>query len=206
MKTITAIMVVAVGAILTFAINAHPGFISPQIVGLVLMLTGITGLCLNQRGTGLLDRQLVMLRHLLGQDASAISGRRVPLDELLHDEPSYEQSDKQPSYKQSDEQPGHQQPGYDQPGYEQSDEQPGHQQPGYDQPGYEQSAQPGHEQPGHDRRESVGTAAWPSQSSHHSPPSEVSIDDTPTSPDIWGGGRFPRHRIPEGIGAGRTAR
>ena len=37
MKTITAIMVVAVGAILTFAINAHPGFISPQIVGLVLM-------------------------------------------------------------------------------------------------------------------------------------------------------------------------
>ena len=76
MKTITAIMVVAVGAILTFAINAHPGFISPQIVGLVLMLTGITGLCLNQRGTGLLDRQLVMLRHLLGQDASAISGRR----------------------------------------------------------------------------------------------------------------------------------
>jgi hypothetical protein len=147
MKTITAIMVVAVGAILTFAINAHPGFISPQIVGLVLMLTGITGLCLNQRGTGLLDRQLVMLRHLLGQDASAISGRRVPLDELLDDE------------------------------------------------------QPGHEQPGHDRRESVGTAAWPSQSSHHSPPSEVSIDDTPTSPDIWGGGR-----IPEGIGAGRTAR
>jgi hypothetical protein len=152
MRTMTAIMVVAVGAILTFAINAHPGFISPQVVGLVLMLTGITGLCLNRRGTGLLYRQLGMLRNLLGQDASVISGRRVPLDELLND----------------------------------------------DQPGHDQ---PGHDQPGHDRRESVGAAARSWQSWQHSPPGEVSIDDTPTSPDIWGAGG-----IPEGIGAGRTAR
>jgi hypothetical protein len=60
-KTMAGITLVAVGAILTFAVNAHPGFISPQVAGLVLMLTGITGLCLNQRGTGLLDRQLAIL-------------------------------------------------------------------------------------------------------------------------------------------------
>lgn len=85
MKTRTGITLLATGAILTFAVNVHPSFISPQIVGLVLMLTGLTGFCLNQRGTGLLDRQLAMLRYLLGRDASMVSGRRVPLDDLLSD-------------------------------------------------------------------------------------------------------------------------
>ena len=50
------------------------------------MLTGITGLCLNQRGTGLLGRQLATLRSLLGQDESLEPGRRVPLNDLLSDD------------------------------------------------------------------------------------------------------------------------
>jgi hypothetical protein len=85
-KTMTGITLLAIGAILTFAVNVHPGFISPQIIGLVLMLTGITGLCLNQRGTGLLDRQLATLRYLLGQDESQDPGRRVPLNDLFGDD------------------------------------------------------------------------------------------------------------------------
>ena len=85
MKTMTGITLLAIGAILTFAVNVQPAFISPQIVGLVLMLTGITGLCLNQRGTGLLGRQLAALRSLLGQDESLEPGRRVPLNDLLSD-------------------------------------------------------------------------------------------------------------------------
>lgn len=83
MKTTTGITLVAIGAILSFAISLNTGFISLQIVGIVLMLTGIAGLCLSQRGTGLLGRQLAALRYLLAQDASVISGKRVPLDDLL---------------------------------------------------------------------------------------------------------------------------
>jgi hypothetical protein len=83
MRTTSGVTLVAIGAILSFAISLNIGFISVQIVGLVLMLTGITGLCLNQRGTGLLERRLAALRYLLGQDASMISGKRVPLDDLL---------------------------------------------------------------------------------------------------------------------------
>jgi hypothetical protein len=49
-------------------------------------MTGITGLCLNQRGTGLLDRQLVTLRYLLGQDKSPDPGRRVPLNDLFSED------------------------------------------------------------------------------------------------------------------------
>ena len=86
MKTMTGITLLAIGAILTFAVNVQPGFISLQIVGLVLMLTGITGLCLNQRGTGLLGRQLATLRSLLGQDERLDQGRRVPLADLLSDD------------------------------------------------------------------------------------------------------------------------
>lgn len=83
MRTTSGVTLVAIGAILSFAISLNTGFISTRIVGLVLMLTGITGLCLNQRGTGLLERQLAALRYLLGQDGSMISGKRVPLDDLL---------------------------------------------------------------------------------------------------------------------------
>jgi hypothetical protein len=161
MKTMTGIILVAVGAILAFAVNAHLGFISLQIAGLVLLLTGIAGLCLNQRGTGLLDRQLAMLRHLLGQDASEISGRRVPLNDLLSDD-------------------------------QLSGDQLSHDQLSDDQLSDDQLSD--------DQRDSARAAARPSPSSQLSPPGEVSIDDTPTSPDIWGAGR-----IPEGIGAGRMA-
>ena len=47
---------------------------------------GITGLCLNQRGTGLLHRQLATLRYLLGQHESQGPGRRVPLNDLFSDD------------------------------------------------------------------------------------------------------------------------
>jgi hypothetical protein len=86
MKTMTGITLLAIGAILTFAVNVHLGFVSPRIIGLVLMLTGITGLCLNQRGTGLLHRQLATLRYLLGQHESQGPGRRVPLNDLFSDD------------------------------------------------------------------------------------------------------------------------
>jgi hypothetical protein len=83
MKKMTGLTLLSIGAILSFAVNVHPWFISPQIVGLVLMLTGITGLCLNLRGTGWVQRQLEAIRQLLAQDAGLPGGDRVPLNDLL---------------------------------------------------------------------------------------------------------------------------
>ena len=83
MKRTTGLALVSIGAILSFAVNVHPWFISPQIVGLVLMLTGLAGLCISQLGTGWFRRQAAAIRQLLAQDEALAGGDRVPLNDLL---------------------------------------------------------------------------------------------------------------------------
>jgi ABC-type transport system involved in cytochrome bd biosynthesis fused ATPase/permease subunit len=60
MKTATALTVVAVGAILAFAVTAQPSFFSFHVAGWVLMLTGIAGAAIPRRGYGWLRRRLVL--------------------------------------------------------------------------------------------------------------------------------------------------
>jgi hypothetical protein len=60
MKTATALTVLAVGAILAFAVTAQPSFFSFHIAGWVLMLTGIAGVVIPRRGYGWLRRRLVL--------------------------------------------------------------------------------------------------------------------------------------------------
>ena len=60
MKTATALTVMAVGAILAFAVTAQPSFFSFHIAGWVLMLTGIAGVAIPRRGYGWLRRRLVL--------------------------------------------------------------------------------------------------------------------------------------------------
>ena len=50
MKTATALTVVAIGAILAFAITAEPPGFSFHVAGWVLMLTGLAGAVLPRRG------------------------------------------------------------------------------------------------------------------------------------------------------------
>jgi len=50
MKTAPALALIAAGAILAFAVHAHPRFFSFQIAGWVIMLTGIAGLVIPRRG------------------------------------------------------------------------------------------------------------------------------------------------------------
>lgn len=50
MKTAPALALIAVGAILAFAVHAHPRFFNFQIAGWVIMLTGIAGLVIPRRG------------------------------------------------------------------------------------------------------------------------------------------------------------
>jgi hypothetical protein len=49
MKTAPALALIAIGAILAFAVHAHPRFFSFQIAGWVIMLTGIAGLVIPRR-------------------------------------------------------------------------------------------------------------------------------------------------------------
>jgi hypothetical protein len=50
MKTAPALALIAIGAILAFAVHAHPRYFSFQIAGWVIMLTGIAGLVIPRRG------------------------------------------------------------------------------------------------------------------------------------------------------------
>lgn len=60
MKSATALTVLAIGAIFAFAVTAHPSFLNLQVLGWVLMLTGITGLVIPRRGKGWLRRSVLV--------------------------------------------------------------------------------------------------------------------------------------------------
>ncbi len=60
MKSATALTLLAVGAIFAFAVTAHPSFLNFQVLGWVLMLTGITGLVIPRRGRSWLRRSVLV--------------------------------------------------------------------------------------------------------------------------------------------------
>lgn len=60
MKTATSLVLVALGAILAFAITRSPAFLNLQVVGWVLMLTGGAGAVIPRRGSGWRRRSLVV--------------------------------------------------------------------------------------------------------------------------------------------------
>jgi hypothetical protein len=63
MRTATGIAVVAIGAILAFAVTTSPSFINLQVAGWVLILAGIAGLLIPRRGYGWLRRRVVRRPH-----------------------------------------------------------------------------------------------------------------------------------------------
>ena len=60
MKSATALTLLAAGAVFAFAVTAHPSFLNLQILGWVLMLTGIVGLVVPRRGKGWLRRSVLV--------------------------------------------------------------------------------------------------------------------------------------------------
>ena len=60
MKSATALTILAVGAVFAFAVTAHPSFLNLQVLGWVLMLTGIVGLVIPRRGRGWLRRSVLV--------------------------------------------------------------------------------------------------------------------------------------------------
>jgi hypothetical protein len=70
MKTATSLTLVAIGAILAFAVTAQPSFFSFHTAGWVLIVIGLVGAVVPRRGYGWLRRRLVLTG----------TGRRVVID------------------------------------------------------------------------------------------------------------------------------
>ena len=67
MKTATGLTLVAIGAILAFAVRGHPSFLNIQVVGWVIILTGVAGMFIPRRGYGWLRRRMVVRRGPAGR-------------------------------------------------------------------------------------------------------------------------------------------
>jgi hypothetical protein len=79
MKTVTCLTLIAVGAIFTFAVTAHPSFLNLQIAGLVVMATGVAGLLLPRRGQeGWLRRRMVLRKGARGPVVGHVEETRFP--------------------------------------------------------------------------------------------------------------------------------
>lgn len=62
MRTATGLFLIAFGAILAFAVQGHPSWLNIQVVGWVIMLTGVAGMAIPRRGYGWLRRRMVLRR------------------------------------------------------------------------------------------------------------------------------------------------
>jgi Domain of unknown function (DUF6458) len=73
MRTSTGLALVAVGALLAFAVTTSPSFLNLQITGWVIMLTGVAGVLLPRRGSGRLRRRVVVWRPRAGTGSTTVS-------------------------------------------------------------------------------------------------------------------------------------
>lgn len=60
MTRATSLTVIAIGAIFAFAVNASPGFLNLQVVGWILMATGVAGVLLERRSRDWLRRTVIV--------------------------------------------------------------------------------------------------------------------------------------------------
>ena len=77
MKIVTALTMLAVGAILAFAVRTNPPGLNIHTVGWVIMLTGVAGMALPGPASGWLRRRIVVRRGPVGP-AAAPAGSAGP--------------------------------------------------------------------------------------------------------------------------------
>jgi len=67
MKTASGLSLIAFGLILAIAVTWHPAYVNIQLIGWVLVLTGIAGMAIPKRGYGWLRRRMVVRRGMAGR-------------------------------------------------------------------------------------------------------------------------------------------
>lgn len=84
MKTGAGLGLVAIGAILAFAVTAHPSGLNLQAAGWVLIVIGLAGMFVPRRGYGWLRRRMVIPARgtARGRRAAALPGTVVTTEEL----------------------------------------------------------------------------------------------------------------------------
>jgi hypothetical protein len=78
MRTATCLALVAIGAILTFAVTGSPSHLNLQIAGVIVMATGVAGLFLRKPRNGWLRRRTVLRRSAGGPVAGHVDETRYP--------------------------------------------------------------------------------------------------------------------------------
>lgn len=88
MRTASGLALVAIGAILAFAVTASPSFLNLQVTGWVIMLTGIVGMVVPRRGYGWLRRRVVVRRPSRGGVGDPVRGRpALGIGGMMHRRP-----------------------------------------------------------------------------------------------------------------------
>ena len=67
---------IALGAILAFAVNGHPSFLNIQIAGWVIILTGLAGMLVPKR------RYAAVRRRIVRQRPAAVAPGSAPVTEI----------------------------------------------------------------------------------------------------------------------------
>ncbi len=62
MRTATGLTLIAIGAILAFAVTAHPYYLNLQIMGWVILVIGVAGLFIPRSGYGWVRSRVVVRR------------------------------------------------------------------------------------------------------------------------------------------------
>jgi hypothetical protein len=83
MRTAPGLGVIAIGAILAFAVTSSPSFLNLQIAGWVIMLTGVAGIVVPRRGYGWMRRRVVV-RRPRGVAMEPRGGRRAFAGQMFH--------------------------------------------------------------------------------------------------------------------------
>jgi hypothetical protein len=78
MKTATGLTLVAIGAILAFAVHAHLRVLNLNVVGWVVILTGLVGILVPRSGYGWLRRRVLVRRTPRGPVVSTVEETRLP--------------------------------------------------------------------------------------------------------------------------------
>jgi hypothetical protein len=79
MRTASCLTLIAIGAIFTFAVTAHPSFLNLRIAGVVIMATGVAGLLLPRRNqAGWLRRRTILRRGPRGRVVGEVDETRLP--------------------------------------------------------------------------------------------------------------------------------
>lgn len=78
MRTASCLTLLAIGAILTFAVSTSPRFLNLQIAGVVIMATGAAGLFLHKPTQGWLRRRTVLRDARRGRIVGQVDETRYP--------------------------------------------------------------------------------------------------------------------------------